>query len=68
MHRRDQGMSSDRHQSWITLLCTDTGVVGEEIVRLFGKHWGNEVFQNVQATPEPRQGNTDNRFRRTDRA
>lgn len=33
-----------KNRGWLSLLCTDTALAGEEIVRLYGKRWNIEVF------------------------
>ena len=38
----------DRHsKDWLALLCTDTELSNEEIVRLYGKRWDIEVFFKI---------------------
>ncbi|MBA2882908.1 hypothetical protein HNR65_003264 [Desulfosalsimonas propionicica] len=34
----------DKKRGWLALLCTDTAIADEEIIRLYGKRWDIEVF------------------------
>ena len=55
--RNEQGQSvaarivfvRDRNRSkqWLALLCTDTTLSNEEVIRLYGKRWDMEVFFKV---------------------
>jgi len=66
---RDLYSKLSKKRGWLALLCTDTALAADEIVRLYGKRWDIEVFfQNVQAASEAGKGNPDKRFRWTDRA
>jgi hypothetical protein len=58
----------DKKRGWLALFSTDTALDSEEIVRLYGKRWDIEFFQNVQTIPEAGKGNPDKGFRWTDRA
>lgn len=39
--------NKSKKKDWLALVCTDTELTDEEIIRTYGKHWDIEVFRHL---------------------